>query len=234
MPFSDAQKTDGGAVIAVCGMAFEAAIAAGPGVATLCGLGSAELTARLEDLLAQGAPPCLGIVSFGTAGGLDPALPPGACMLADAVIGPEGSYPVDADWRRALQACLPESVAGTLAGVNHPIRDAADKARLWQSSGARAVDMESHRAALIAHRHGVRFAACRVVVDPAARSLPQAATVGLREDGTMSLLRILRSLAAHPAEVAGLMRLAVDAGAARRALQTVRLRTGAAFAVPRK
>jgi hopanoid-associated phosphorylase len=199
---------------------------------TLCGLGSERLAARLEELIGQAARPCRGIISFGTAGGLEPALPPGACVIADEIAAPAGRYPVDAGWLRALQACLPEATRGTLAGVDQPMFGAADKARLWQSSGARAVDMESHRAALVAQRHGVPFAACRVVVDPAHRSLPAAATAGLREDGTTALMQVVRALAAHPGQLPALIRLASDADAAKRTLRVVRARVGRAFAMP--
>jgi hopanoid-associated phosphorylase len=219
-------------VIAVCGLAFEAAIAAGPGVVTLCGLGSERLAARLEDLIVHEVRQCRGIISFGTAGGLDPALPPGACVIADEIAIHAERFPVDASWLRSLRACLPEATQGTLAGVNQPMHDAAEKARLWQSSGAYAVDMESHRAALIAQRHRVPFAACRVVLDPAHRTLPAAATAGLRDDGTMALMQILRALATRPGQLSALIRLASDAATAKRALRAVRSHMGVAFAMP--
>lgn len=219
-------------VIAVCGLAFEAAIAAGPGVVTLCGLGSERLAARLEDLLVQGGRQYRGIISFGIAGGLNPALPPGTCVIADEIAAVAERFPVDAGWLRTLRACLPEAAQGTLAGVDHPLFKVADKARLWQSSGACAVDMESHRAALMAQRYGVPFAACRVVADPAHRSLPPAATAGLRDDGTAELMRILRALAIHPGQLPALIRLASDTGAAKRTLRAVRAQTGTAFAMP--
>ena len=222
-------------VIVVCGMAFEAEIAQGPGVVTLCGLGSERLAARLEALLTQGAAAgqrYRGIISFGTAGGLDPVLPPGACVLASEIVTSDGRLAVDPAWLSALRACLPQATAGALAGVNQPLADAEDKARLWHSSGAHSVDMESHRAGLVAHLHGVPFAACRVVVDPAHRSLPSSATVGLRDDGSTAIMPILRALAAHPGQLPALIRLAADAGAAKRTLRAVRTQIGAAFAVP--
>ena len=215
-------------VIAVCGLAFEAAIAAGPGVVTLCSTGPA----RLEQLLVHKARACRGIISFGTAGGLDPALQPGTCVIADAIVTPAERFPVDAGWLRALRACLPQALQGTLAGVDQPLSDAAAKARLWRSSGACIADMESHRVALIAQRHGVPFAACRVVVDPAHRSLPFSATAGLRGDGTTAIMPMLRALASHPGELLALIQLASDALAAKRALRTIRFHVGAAFAMP--
>jgi hopanoid-associated phosphorylase len=222
-------------VIVVCGMAFEAQLAQGPGVVTLCGLGSERLAARLEALLAQGAAAgqrYRGIISFGTAGGLDRALPPGACVVASEIVTADQRLAVDPRWMSALFACLPQAIQGPLAGVNQPLTDADGKARLWRSSGAHAVDMESHRAALIAQRHGLPFAACRVVVDPAHRSLPSSATVGLRDDGSTAIVPILRALAAHPGQLSALLQLARDAGAAKRTLREVKIRTGAAFAMP--
>jgi hopanoid-associated phosphorylase len=219
----------GCAVVAVCGMAFEAAIAAGTGVVTLCAPGAAPL----DQLLRREAGRYRGIVSFGTAGGLDPALAPGACIIADAVVDGQARYPVDAVWLAALRACLPRAVGGMIAGVDQPLVDAAAKASLRQSSGACAVDMESHRAALMAQRFGLPFAACRVVVDPAHRSLPASATAGLRNDGTVALLQVMRALASDPGQLPALIQLALDARVARQALRVARSLAGTAFAMPR-
>jgi hopanoid-associated phosphorylase len=221
-----------GPVIAVCGLAFEAAIAAGPGVVTLCGGNPDRLEARLQRLLEQEARQCRGIISFGTAGGLHPALRPGACVIADTIMIRAERVSVDPDWLRALRSCLPDATGGTLAGVNQPVLDAADKLRMWQSSGACAVDMESHRAALIAQRHDVPFAVCRVVIDPAHRSVPPIATAGLRDDGTTALLQMVGALAVRPGQLPALLRLALDAAAARRSLRAIRSRLGEAFALP--
>jgi hopanoid-associated phosphorylase len=219
-------------VLVISGLAFEAAIAAGPDVVTLCGLGAGLQATGLEAWLAQPVHAWRGILSFGTAGGLDPALRPGACVLAESVVTPEGHFFADADWLNALRACLPQAMQGTLAGVDHPVPDAMAKARLWRSSGACAVDMESHRAALLAQRYDLPFAACRVIVDHAHRHVPTAALVGVHADGTMALSRLLRELARHPAQLPGCVRLAFDAAAARRTLRMVRALTGAAFALP--
>lgn len=225
-------ETHTASVLVISGLAFEAAMAAGPGIVTLCGLGAGLQTARLEAWLAQQAHTCRGILSFGTAGGLDPVLRPGACVIADRVVTPERHFFADADWLNALRACLPQAMQGTLAGVDHPVPDAMAKARLWRSSGACAVDMESHRAALLAQRYDLPFAACRVIVDHAHRQVPTAAVAGVDADGTIALSRLLRELARHPGQLPGCIRLAFDAAAARRTLRTVRLLAGPAFALP--
>jgi hypothetical protein len=78
--------------------------------------------------------------------------------------------------------------------------------------------MESHIAAKIAARHGVPFAACRVIIDPAERSLPPAALVGMRDDGHPDAFAVIRSLCQQPRQTLALLRVIADARAARSAL----------------
>jgi hopanoid-associated phosphorylase len=211
-----------GDVVAVCGMDFEAAIARGCGVRVVHAAG-------LADALSG----CRGIISFGCAGALDPSLRAGDCLLPHAVLTPHGVAAVDPGWHDALRHMLPYALDGTLAGVDEPVRSVAEKARLWQASGARAVDMESHLAALAAQRDGLRFAALRVIVDPAGRSVPDCAVAAFRVDGELSPGALMRSLAAHPGQLPALVSLAGCALAARRSLHAARALAGEAFALPR-
>lgn len=214
-------------VLAACGMAFEAALVAGPGVVAVCGPGPARLADRL------GAPlNAAGILSFGCAGALDPGLAPGTCVLATGVQTADGFLCADAAWLGSLARSLPDAVHGELLGLDAPLLTARDKASLWRSSGACAVDMESHAAALVAQRHGLPFAACRVVLDPAWRSVPLVALAGMRADGGTALGPLLRALAAAPGELGPLCVLACDAWRARRALGRMRARLGERLALP--
>jgi len=219
-------------VLAACGMAFEAALAAGPGVGAVCGPGPARLAAMLAAQLGSDGAGWGGILSFGCAGALDPDLAPGTCVLATGVQTGEGFLSADADWLRALARRLPAAVSGELAGVDAPLGTAADKAALWRAGGACAVDMESHAAALVARRHGLPFAACRVVLDPAWRSVPACALAGLEEDGATAMGPLLRTLAGAPGQLGPLCVLACDAWRARRALGRVRARLGERLALP--
>ncbi|WDD91067.1 phosphorylase [Burkholderia sp. FERM BP-3421] len=212
-------------VIAVAGMAFEARIARGRGVEAVYAARADRLERALTDATARG---CAGIISFGTAGGLAPGLEPGTLVIADAIDGPFGIAPTDAAWSARLAAALHGTPVqarlrrGRLAAVGAPVVDAAGKASLHHTKMALAVDMESHIAAAFAAARGVPFAVCRVIVDPAWRTLPRAALAGLRDDGSTAIMPILRELLREPAQLRGLLQVAADARAARTTLVQAR------------
>lgn len=214
-------------LIVVTGMAFEARIARGPGVEVVYAARADRLEHALTRALARGAS---GVMSFGTAGGLAADLRPGALIVADAIDGPLGRVATDAAWTQGIAAALaaPSQPAtmivkhGALAAVTAPVVSREQKEALHRTTGALAVDMESHVAAEQARLRGLPFAACRAVVDPAWRTLPLAATAGLRDDGTTALAPILRELARDPAQLPAMIRLAFDARAARASLVAAR------------
>jgi adenosylhomocysteine nucleosidase len=196
-----------GFILSVSGLAREAAIAAGPGVRVLAA-GGPRLPALIDAAIAEGG---AGILSFGIAGGLDPALPPGTAILAGAVVAGGERWAADAAWRDGLAARLPDAILGDLAGVDLPVMARADKYALASATGALAVDMESHIAARLAAAHGLPFAALRVICDPAARAIPPAAIAGMREDGGTDLGAILLALFRGPGQLPAMIRLAGDA-----------------------
>ncbi|WP_072628607.1 phosphorylase [Pandoraea thiooxydans] len=222
----DDRAEDGRPVVVVTGMPFEARIAAGPDVRVVCQQNTA-LAEMLEAALAQG---CRGVVSFGTAGGLVDALRPGTWVVARRVLSETECFETDEDWSRALCRALPGASYGDLAGVASPVVQAQAKHALHQASGAVAADMESHIVGRLAAQRGLPFAVCRVVIDPAERSLPEAALAGLRADGSTDVWAVLRSLARHPGQFPGLLRLAGDARRARRAMIAGRRSLGRGFA----
>jgi adenosylhomocysteine nucleosidase len=203
-------------VIAVTGLAIEARIAAGAGVRAVAGGGVArQLAVALELEIARGAG---AVVSFGIAGGLAPDVSPGTWIVGRAVVASTTSWQCDPAWTRILVERLPGARLADIAGVDEPLIAAEQKRALHLSSGAAAVDTESHIAANIAATCGLPFAAFRVVADPADRDLPLAALRSLRADGTIDVSAALRSLARTPRQLTLLLRTAVDAGTAFRAL----------------
>ncbi len=221
-------------VIVVAGMAFEARIARGEGVEVVYAARADLLERALSAAVARG---CSGILSFGTAGGLAPDLEPGTVIVADAVEGPFGRVETDVDWSGRLALAIGASPLrarlrrGVQAAVAAPLVSAQDKLALNRATGALAVDMESHIAGAIAAANGVPFAVCRVIVDPAWRTLPSAATAGLRDDGRTSIAPILRELLRQPSQLGALLQVATDARAARHSLVRARHALGTAGAL---
>ena len=83
--------------------------------------------------------------------------------------------------------------------------------------------MESHVAARMAAAHNLPFVACRVLINPAHRTLPPAALLKLRPGGKPDLRAILNSVLNRPGQVRHLIRLTLDASIAVFALRRGKL-----------
>lgn len=155
---------------------------------------------------------CRALLSFGTAGGLAPGLVPGALLAPEAVLAGDGTRWVPVPW------LVPQGVAGDLLGVDRLAADPAAKAVLRADTGAVAVDMESHRVALVAAEAGLTFGVLRAVLDPAERALPSAAAAALGEEGQTRPLRLALGLMRNPWQIGTMRSLGHDFRAARAAL----------------
>ena len=163
------------------------------------------------------------LLSFGLAGGLDPALRAGRVVLPGEVISRDGvRMQTSSEWRRQLRRAIAdlEPVAGTLLSSAEPVATVEDKALLFRETGAAAVDMESLAIAQVAAAHDLPFMAVRVIVDGAADALPRAVAAAGRS-GQLSMLRLIGGLAAAPRELVGLIRLSRRYRAATRSLAAV-------------
>ena len=216
-------------ILVVTGLERERCMLAGPGVEAVAGGGD---HARLEAILDRLAASMDGIISIGIAGGLAPGLPPGRWVVANAVHDGSAGIPTDPDWSDWLASRLPRSARGLLLGIDAAVALAAQKAELHRTSGALAVDMESHVAARIAARHRLPFVAARVISDAAHRTLPPAARVGMRRDGRVDLPAVLRSLLANPWQFPALIRTGLEAERGFRALLRGHRRLGAGLGGP--
>jgi adenosylhomocysteine nucleosidase len=208
----------GDELIAVVGLAFEARIAAGPGVRVICSADGDNLASSLSRAFRDGA---RGVVSFGVAGGLAPDLEPGTCVIGSAIVsGTDRINRVGThdNWSRSLLQAIPDAVCGTLYGSPGPITHPRTKAALYERTGAVAVDMESHIVGDVAAAHGLPMAAIRVITDPAARALPPSVLAAMRLNGSVDIAALIWSLLRRPCDVPALMRLALDANAARATL----------------
>jgi adenosylhomocysteine nucleosidase len=146
--------------------------------------------------------------------------------VASGVIAGHKRYPTDPDWTLRLLRMLGCAVHADIAGVHAPVVQPDEKRLLRRATSSVAVDMESHVAGEAAEAHGMPFAACRVILDPAHRALPPAALVNLRPDGKPDIAGVLRSVICHPRQLPALLTVAADARAAQLALRAGRRRLG--------
>jgi hopanoid-associated phosphorylase len=208
-------------LIIVVGLAFEARIAAAPGIHVVCGGNGRNLTATLTLAIAEARRlfgHCPGIISFGVAGGLAPHLRPGNCIIGSAILSGSSRLPTNHEWSEKLLQSIPNAVSGTILGVSTPVSDPRDKCALHLNTGAVAVDMESHIVAAVGAAHGLPVAAVRVITDPAERALPSSAVAAMRPNGTTNIGAMIRAVLLRPREIPALFQTAVDALAARATL----------------
>jgi len=202
-------------VVVAVGLDFEERLALGVGHAKVCRGRGPTMAAALAAAIAPG---CSGIMSFGIAGGLDPKLRAGAHVVASSVLGENGALATDPRWSQALLKARPDAVHAPILGVDQPVMGRIAKLRRFHRTGAVAVDMESHIAAEVAVRHGLPFAVFRVVADPAHQVVPRAALHGMRADGTLDRLAVIRAMLRAPAEIAAIVAVARHTAVARLAL----------------
>jgi len=147
-----------------------------------------------------------GIISIGIAGALSPDLAVGDVVIAERVVTANEAFETDAKWTARLAGALPNARIGAILGRGAIAESAEIKAMLRESTGADAVDMESHLAARAAMERGVPFAALRVISDAADHSLPPAALVAMKPDGSVALGRVLISVLRKPSQIPALIR----------------------------
>jgi adenosylhomocysteine nucleosidase len=194
----------------VTGLTAEARISRPLGTSCIGGGTPAGAAHAAETLLANGA---TALISFGFAGGLNPALAPGTLIIPACIRTAHADHPTDP----ALTASLGGPIH-TLCGGTEVAVTAAAKAAMWRATGADAIDLESGAVAEAAAARGVAFAVLRAICDPADSTLPPAAIIALDAAGAITLARVAASVVRHPGQLWALLRLAGHAAVARSAL----------------
>jgi hopanoid-associated phosphorylase len=217
-------------VLAVTGLAREAAIVSGPDIAAIAGGGDCiALQRKLETAI---GPETGGIISIGIAGALSPRLSVGSVVAAGEVVAGAARFLADRRWLEEIALRLPDAARGAIAGADKVLASPGAKAALFDDTGALAVDMESHIAARLAASCGVPFAALRVISDRAGDTLPGAALVAMKPDGGIALGRVLGAVLAEPRQVPLLLKTARDSRTAFAALLRCRNLLGLGLACP--
>lgn len=162
-------------------------------------------------LVEQGAE---ALLSFGLAGGLQPGLRPGTILVPSNIVTATGHYGCDP----ALLAFLGGATPQALWAGNAIAATTLEKAQLYQRYQTAAIDLESGSVAEVATQHALPFAVLRAVTDPAERTLPPAALVALKADGSLDVIRLLHAVITQPGQIRELILVGQDAKVARQAL----------------
>ena len=171
------------------------------------------------------------LVSFGTAGALSPVLSPGDLVLPQEVVcrgksDPDETriYPANTDLpAQARQRLSRQNIpvhTGPLACTDEAVSSSAGKRRLFEQTGAIAVDMESAGVLEAAQENGLQSFAARVIVDPADLALPEIVLRRVDDYGRLNDLALGLRLATSPGQIPDMLRLA---RASRQAGKTMRL-----------
>jgi hypothetical protein len=171
-------------------------------------------------LLDKGA---AGLISFGIAGALDPALRAGQVVLGCEVFTPlHHLLPSDAAWCAAIEEAAARSGlglhAGRIAGSDRLVASVSMKQRLAALSEARATDMESHAVASVAWEARVPFVALRSILDEAASGLPSIVRGSVDRHGRPRKLLVAARLVLAPWNYKTLKSLEKESREAHRAL----------------
>ena len=164
-----------------------------------------------------------GIVSFGIAGGIDPNLKSGTLLLPKAVVTADGAFfPTDDTWRRSVANHWPIAKKQTLQlGVNKIIKSTDEKTQLFETTGAHALDMESHVIAAYAQKRGIPFLILRSIADSADDTVPEIALAGINKHGKPTPFSLLRKLIRQPIFIPDIAKLAYASNTAVRALKNI-------------
>ncbi len=133
------------------------------------------------------------VFTCGFAGGLDPSIPTGTVVYDEDAGFPAGFPPMPL--LRKGRFHLAESVAAS----------ASAKARLWQQTGAQAVDMESQVIRDLCRSRGVPSATVRVISDAAAEDLPLDFGALMTPDQRIDFVRLAGALLRSPGKVPALI-----------------------------
>ena len=210
-------------ILVVCGLAVEARIAAGEGVTVI----AAPPSSLGERLSVMDGRDFAAVISFGLAGGLDPALGIGDLVVATRIVrGTDAGTPCDRQVSDHLVGRLATASIslkqGVMLATDAQIITTREKRIVAAASGAIVVDTESHHAGDFAARHGLRFATLRAVCDRFSHDLPPLSINAIGADGRLDVRTIGRELVSRPGQLLLLPRTAIATARALLVLRRVR------------
>ena len=184
-------------------------IAAGrPGVTILLtGIGKKNAEKAIRAALAASRPDL--VLTCGFAGGLEPSLPHGEVIFStdDSELQTQNS-----ELKTRLIA------AGTREGkffcADRVAVTAQEKQKLWQQTGADAVEMESGAIRAVCRELGIPSATVRVISDTAGEDLPLDFNALSKPDQSLDFGKLALAIVKSPGKIGALLRLQKQTSAA--------------------
>lgn len=163
----------------------------------VAGIGPARAEQAARQALAAGAD---ALISFGSAGGIDPQVHCGSIWLTADIVGGADPAPGSSSLREIFAQKLSalEPGCGRIVQCDSVLHTVVQKSLLFQSSHAQAADMESAAIARVASVHQCPFVALRVVLDEASVAMPGALVDACDEYGVVQPLKMARVLITRP------------------------------------
>lgn len=151
------------------------------------------------------------LVSWGCAGALAPDLCSGDLLLPEVVIASNHrKWTLDEDWRMELMLQVGESCRlwqGSLYTSESPVTTKSARKRLYEETGAIAVDLESSAIAEFAGRKGIPVVVLRAVADSCETGIPGFIRDSIGKDGTIDGRAFFQKLLVRPSEWAKTIRM---------------------------
>lgn len=145
------------------------------------------------------------LVSWGTAGALNPDLKSGDIIIPDRIMNDaKSSFACDVEWRNHIIHNLDQSQVNVFGGTiysTNKVFTPDDKKRIRTQTQAIAVDMESARIASIADKASIPFIAIRTIVDESTMHIPQSILKNIDEYGQAKFSKLSYSLFTHPRDI---------------------------------
>jgi hypothetical protein len=147
------------------------------------------------------------VISFGVAGGLNPDIPDGALMAANRIASNDNAWDMDLTPFSTILEKFRDNRSlnfsiGTFAAGNDWVGTSPEvKQEFRDTTGADAIDTESHIAAEFAVRNDLPLLVLRAISDSALKTMPAATLIPLKDNGTPRLGKILMSVLAQPRQL---------------------------------
>jgi nucleoside phosphorylase len=143
------------------------------------------------------------VLTCGFAGGLNPELPTGTVVFS-----------ADEGFSRSPALLAAGAQPARFHCADRIATSAEEKRRLWQSTGADAVEMESAVIRTACREHGIPSATVRVISDNANEDLPLDFNRLMDAEQNVSYARLALALASSPGKIGALLRLQRETKAA--------------------